>query len=417
MANIRILEETSQRLVISNRPLTNRLIKTMITGGGIGGLLIAVGLILTEIHSYTGSLTTLECIHQKHLTCKMTQENARGVLTESVEISPVQKVDIVPIAQSEEVCSGSGEDRECHTVDYYECQIGLRSPQTSLVIPISELTRRTRSLSESCPDRNAISFKFEQLISGAQKVGIWTKDTRVGDTVTPFKQNIAAYIPAVLLGGSLLFCILTHRQKICTFDRLTQTAELQTRTWLGTKTQTWSTQNLTLVTNQYPSIILWVKEGDRYNYISLMEYKEGHSIHKIIDSISSFLSGAFRSYKIENYILDQTPDFLGLYGYNYSGQSDYHGSLIWLIDRPTKKIVFGNDRKRLELDWEAIQALQIVRIANYGAYHIRLVTNSDPPFVLLVRCDYSKNIEKIGALVEEFLRVPLTEAELTASDT
>jgi len=244
MGSIRIIKCPPHELIIAERPLISRLIRSLIIGGSVGGVILGVGLFITGQSSFTGSLTTLQCTHQESLTCKMTVVDARGGLIDQAEVSPVQKVDIAPIVSSEQVCSGSEEDRKCETVKYYECPIRLHSPQTSLTVPISALTQRTSSLAEACPKQNAYSAQFERLISGEQKSGFWLEDTRIGDIFTPFKRDIAAYIPAVFLGLPALLCFLTNRhQRTVKFDNLRQTVELQTKDWFGNiTTKTWSTK-------------------------------------------------------------------------------------------------------------------------------------------------------------------------------
>ncbi len=425
MASIRILEQTPTRLVIADKPRINRLLKSVVIGGVMGAVIIGLGWAVTSSSSYKGSLTTLECFHKEHLTCKMITVDARGVLINQAEITPVERVDIFPVLSSREVCRVRGEYRECETEKYYKCLIRLHSPQTSLSVPISSLTQETSSLAESCPKQNAFSAQFEQLISGVLKVGYWEEDTRIGDVLTPFKRYIAAYIPAVFLGLPLLWNLLTSRQRIWTFDKLTQTAKLQTEKLLGkTITRTYSTRNLTLL--DY-CLNLWEKRGDRFFKIDSLDYQTTDEKRFVLEAVEPFLSEEFRSYQIEGYIedyyderygifdksifrkryyiFDKTRDFIALYRGAYS-KYDYHGPLVWSIDRLTRKIKFTenftNKAPASELGWEEVQAIK------YGTYSIRLV--SSWAHIDLISTTLYKP-EQIGGIIAEFMRVPLLKAQ------
>jgi hypothetical protein len=254
----------------------------------MGAVIIGLGWAVTSSSSYKGSLTTLECFHKEHLTCKMITVDARGVLINQAEITPVERVGIFPVLSSRKVCRGRGEDRECETEEYYKCLIRLHSPQTSLSVPISELTQETSSLAESCPKQNAFSAQFEQLISGVLKEGYWEEDTRIGDVLTTFKRDIAAYIPAVFLGLPLLWNLLTNRQRIWTFDKLTRTAELQTKKLLGkTTTRRFSTENLVFLSD---NLTLWEKRGDRFYEIMMFDSQNSDEKRLVLEAIEPFLT-------------------------------------------------------------------------------------------------------------------------------
>jgi hypothetical protein len=409
MAGTRILEQTPYRLVIATTPRINNLIKSLVIAGLVGAILIGPLWVILANLSNTGSLTRLECFHKEHLTCKMTTVDALGEIINQSEVSPVQKVDIFPVLTTKEVCTARGEDSDCQTVKYYRCRIRLHSPQTSLAVPISQLTQETHSLAESCPTQNAISSQFQQLISGVLKVGYWEEDTRIGDVLTRFKRDIAAYIPAVFLGLTLLLNLLTNRQKIWIFDKLTQTAKLQTKKLLGkTITRTCSTRNLTLL--DY-CLNLWEKRGDRFFKIDSLDYQTTDEKRFVLEAVEPFLCEEFRSYQIEDYyderyyIFDKTRDFIALYRREYS-KYDYHGPLVWSIDRLTRKIKFTenftNKAPASELGWEEVQAIK------YGTYSIRLV--SSWAHIDLVSTTLYKP-EQIGGIIAEFMRVPLLKAQ------
>jgi len=414
MASIRILEQTPTRLVIADKPRINRLLKSVVIGGVMGAVIIGIGWAVTSSSSYKGSLTTLECFHKEHLTCKMITVDARGVLINQAEITPVERVDIFPVLSSREVCRGRGEDRECETEEYYKCLIRLHSPQTSLSVPISSLTQETSSLAESCPKQNAFSAQFEQLISGVLKVGYWEEDTRIGDVLTTFKRDIAAYIPAVFLGLPLLWNLLTSRQRIWTFDKLTRTAELQTKKLLGkTTTRRFSTENLVFLSDD---LILWEKRGDRFFKIKMLDYQNSDEGELALKAVEPFLSQEFRCYQIGQYIVDKTTDSLAFYELKYS-KYDYHGSLVCSIDRRTKKIKSLNRESGLG----EIKSLQIVKREERDEdgvsylYLLSVVTNSGDSFVLPPRCYSLDRTERIGKMIAEFIDVPLLKAWTTAN--
>jgi len=413
MGKIRIIKRPPHELIIAERPLISELIGSLIIGSSIGGVLLGIGLFVAGQFSYRGSLTTLQCTHQGHLTCKMTVVDARGKLIHQAEVSPVQKVDIVPTVSSKEVCSDSGEGRECSTVMYYECPIRLHSPQTSLTVPISALTQETSSLAETCPKQNFYSAQFERLISGEQKSGFWSEDTRIGDILTPFKQNIAAYIPAVFLGLPALLCFLTNRQqRTVKFDNLRQTVELQTKDWFGKiTTKTWSTRNLTFVNYDAGTLFLLEKCGNLCSRIKIESFGTSYDLYGAVKDIESFLLSDFRSYRIDSYILDQSPEQLQLYEYDFA-QPDFHGSLIWSIDALTKKIQFVKKKPIPEVGWDKIQFLQIVRRegSDEDTYELGLVTNYPDSFVLLSECENLDRTEQIGEKIAKFLGVPLRKA-------
>lgn len=414
MASIRILEQTPTRLVIADKPRINRLLKSVVIGGVMGAVIIGLGWAVTSSSSYKGSLTTLECFHKEHLTCKMTTVDARGVLINQAEITPVERVDIFPVLSSRKVCSSRGEDSDCETVQHYKCQIRLHSPQTSVSVPISELTQETSSLAESCPKQNAFSAQFEQLISGVLKVGYWEEDTRIGDVLTTFKRDIAAYIPAVFLGLPLLWNLLTSRQRIWTFDKLTRTAELQTKKLLGkTTTRRFSTENLVFLSD---NLTLWEKRGDRFFKIKMLDYQNSDEGELALKAVEPFLSQEFRCYQIGQYIVDKTTDSLAFYELKYS-KYDYHGSLVCSIDRRTKKIKSLNRESGLG----EIKSLQIVKREERDEdgvsylYLLSVVTNSGDSFVLPPRCYSLDRTERIGKMIAEFIDVPLLKAWTTAN--
>jgi hypothetical protein len=440
MASIRILEQTPTRLVIADKPRINRLLKSVVIGGVMGAVIIGLGWAVTSSSSYKGSLTTLECFHKEHLTCKMITVDARGVLINQAEITPVERVGIFPVLSSRKVCRGSGEDRECETEEYYKCLIRLHSPQTSLSVPISSLTQETSSLAESCPKQNAFSAQFEQLISGVLKEGYWKEDTRIadvvttfeqlifgvlkegyweedtriGDALTTFKRDIAAYIPAVFLGLPLLWNLLTNRQRIWTFDKLTRTAELQTKKLLGkTTTRRFSTENLVFLSDD---LILWEKRGDRFFKIKMLDYQNSDEGELALKAVEPFLSQEFRCYQIGQYIVDKTTDSLAFYELKYS-KYDYHGSLVCSIDRRTKKIKSLNRESGLG----EIKSLQIVKREERDEdgvsylYLLSVVTNSGDSFVLPPRCYSLDRTERIGKMIAEFIDVPLLKAWTTAN--
>ncbi len=417
MGSIRVIKQLPHKLIIVERPLIRRLINSLIIGGIIGGVLLGVGLLVTGHIPQTGSLTTLQCTHQEHLTCKMTIEDARGVLISQAEVSPVQKVAISPIVASKQVCSVRGEDRECETVEYYECPIRLHSPQTSLTVPISGVTQKTSSLAEACPRQNAYSAQFERLISGEQKSGFWSEDTRIGDVLTTFKRDIAAYIPAVFLGLPALLCFLTNRhQKTVTFDNLRQTVELQTKDWFGKiTTKTWSTRNLVFVNyvsyGSNGALFLLEKQGNVYSKIKIELFGILYGMEALVKDIESFLLSDLHFYRIGSYIFYRSPEQLQLYEYD-SAKPDFRGSLIWSIDALTKKIQFVNKKPIPEVGWDKIQFLQIVRRegSDEDTYELGLVTNYPDSFVSLFRYDYLDRTAQIGEMIAKFLGVPLRKA-------
>ena len=110
----------------------------------------------------------------------------------------------------------------------------------------------------------------------------------LGDVLTYFKRDIAAYIPLVFLGLPLLWNLLNNRQRIWTFDKLTRTAELQTKKLLGkTTTRRFSTENLVFLSD---NLTLWEKRGDRFYEIMMFDSQNSDEKRLVLEAIEPFLT-------------------------------------------------------------------------------------------------------------------------------
>lgn len=110
----------------------------------------------------------------------------------------------------------------------------------------------------------------------------------LGDVLTYFKRDIAAYIPLVFLGLPLLWNLLNNRQRIWTFDKLTRTAELQTKKLLGkTTTRRFSTENLVFLSD---NLTLWEKRGDRFYEIMMFDSQNSDEKRLVLEAVEPFLS-------------------------------------------------------------------------------------------------------------------------------